>query len=185
MRNLGALSFHNASRILKGSSWDSRYRTGFFLISRKVMSLRPNRDPTPARHKHGDALCRPRRGPPQAQATRSEAARPWRNPVIMLVPCADRNHHRHDGPEKTVLELQFSHSGIVQKDFRMARVFVTGSADGLGKMAGELLIEKGHKAVLHARSAERADETRKKVVRAEDIVVGNLSSIAETRSVAD
>jgi hypothetical protein len=35
----------------------------------------------------------------------------------------------------------------------MARVFVTGSADGLGKMAAGLLIEKGHKVVLHARSA--------------------------------
>jgi NADPH:quinone reductase-like Zn-dependent oxidoreductase len=116
---------------------------------------------------------------------RSEAARPWRNPVIMLVPCADRNHHRHDGPEKTVLELQFSHSGIVQKDFRMARVFVTGSADGLGKMAGELLIEKGHKVVLHARSAARADETQKRIAGAEGIVVGDLSSIAETKSVAE
>jgi NAD(P)-dependent dehydrogenase (short-subunit alcohol dehydrogenase family) len=54
----------------------------------------------------------------------------------------------------------------------MARVFVTGSADGLGKMAAELLIEQGHKVVLHARSAARADETRNKVVGAEDIVVG-------------
>ena len=35
----------------------------------------------------------------------------------------------------------------------MARVFVTGSADGLGKMAAELLIEQGHTVVLHARSA--------------------------------
>jgi NAD(P)-dependent dehydrogenase (short-subunit alcohol dehydrogenase family) len=31
----------------------------------------------------------------------------------------------------------------------MARVFVTGSADGLGKMAAELLIEQGHNVVLH------------------------------------
>ena len=67
----------------------------------------------------------------------------------------------------------------------MARVFVTGSADGLGKMAAELLIEQGHKVVLHARSAARADETRKKIAGAEDIVVGDLASIAETKSVAD
>lgn len=31
----------------------------------------------------------------------------------------------------------------------MARVFVTGSADGLGKMAAELLVANGHKVVLH------------------------------------
>jgi short-subunit dehydrogenase len=37
---------------------------------------------------------------------------------------------------------------------------------------------------LHVRSAARADETRKKVAGAEDIVVGDLSSIAETKSVA-
>jgi hypothetical protein len=43
----------------------------------------------------------------------------------------------------------------------LARVFVTGSADGLGKMAGELLIEQSHQVVLHARSNARADETRK------------------------
>jgi NAD(P)-dependent dehydrogenase (short-subunit alcohol dehydrogenase family) len=67
----------------------------------------------------------------------------------------------------------------------LARVFVTGSADGLGKMAGELLIEQGHKVVLHARSNARADETRKTVPGAEYIVVGDLSSIAETKSVAD
>jgi NAD(P)-dependent dehydrogenase (short-subunit alcohol dehydrogenase family) len=67
----------------------------------------------------------------------------------------------------------------------MARVFVTGSADGLGKMAAVLLIEQGHKVVLHARSAARADEIRKAIASSEDIVVGDLSSIAETKSVAD
>jgi NAD(P)-dependent dehydrogenase (short-subunit alcohol dehydrogenase family) len=66
----------------------------------------------------------------------------------------------------------------------MARVFVTGSSDGLGKMAAELLIEQGHTVVLHARSAPRADEIRKQVA-ADDIVVGDLSSIAETKSVAE
>jgi len=32
----------------------------------------------------------------------------------------------------------------------MARVFVTGSADGLGKMAAELLIEQGHSVPLRS-----------------------------------
>src|SRR5258705_7142975 len=75
--------------------------------------------------------------------------------------------------------------GRQQKDYRMAHVFVTGSADGLGKMAAELLIEQGHKVVLHARSAVRADEIRKTIAGAEeDIVVCDLASIAETGSVA-
>jgi NAD(P)-dependent dehydrogenase (short-subunit alcohol dehydrogenase family) len=67
----------------------------------------------------------------------------------------------------------------------MARVFVTGSADGLGKMAAALLIEQGHEVVLHARSTPRADETRKKIAGAQDIVIGDLASIAETKSIAD
>ena len=41
----------------------------------------------------------------------------------------------------------------------MARVFITGSSDGLGRMAAELLIEQGHKVVLHARDDARAAET--------------------------
>ena len=39
--------------------------------------------------------------------------------------------------------------------------------------------------MLHARSAARADETRKKIAGAEDIVVGDLASIAQTKFVAD
>ena len=67
----------------------------------------------------------------------------------------------------------------------MARVFITGSSDGLGKMAAQLLIEQGHNAVLHARNEERAKQARAAVPGAETVVVGDLSSIAETRGVAD
>jgi NAD(P)-dependent dehydrogenase (short-subunit alcohol dehydrogenase family) len=37
----------------------------------------------------------------------------------------------------------------------MGRIFVTGSSDGLGQMAAQLLIEQGHQVVLHARSQQR------------------------------
>ncbi len=67
----------------------------------------------------------------------------------------------------------------------MARVFITGSSDGLGKMAAQLLIELGHKAVLHARNESRAREAMAAVPGAESVVVGDLSSIAHTRAVAD
>jgi NAD(P)-dependent dehydrogenase (short-subunit alcohol dehydrogenase family) len=32
----------------------------------------------------------------------------------------------------------------------MARVFIMGSSDGLGRMAAQLLIDQGHTVVLHA-----------------------------------
>jgi NAD(P)-dependent dehydrogenase (short-subunit alcohol dehydrogenase family) len=67
----------------------------------------------------------------------------------------------------------------------MARVFITGSADGLGKMAAQLLIEQGHTVVLHARNEQRGKEATAAVPRAEAVVIGDLSSIRQTRGVAD
>ena len=67
----------------------------------------------------------------------------------------------------------------------MARVFITGSSDGLGRMAGELLISQGHNVVLHARNKQRAEDTWKAVPKAEAVVTGDLTSITQTRGVAD
>ena len=66
----------------------------------------------------------------------------------------------------------------------MARVFITGSSDGLGLMAGQLLVDQGHRVVLHARNAARAAETRTAAPKAEAVVVGDLASIAETKELA-
>jgi short-subunit dehydrogenase len=38
----------------------------------------------------------------------------------------------------------------------MARIFITGSSDGLGLTAAQLLVEQGHSVVLHARTQQRA-----------------------------
>ena len=67
----------------------------------------------------------------------------------------------------------------------MPRVFITGSADGLGKMAAQLLVEEGHKVVLHARNDARGKEAMAGVRGAEAVVTGDLSSIRQTRDVAD
>ena len=67
----------------------------------------------------------------------------------------------------------------------MARVFITGSSDGLGRMAAELLIEQGHRVVLHARNERRGEEALAAVPGAETVVIGDLSSIAQTRGVAE
>jgi NAD(P)-dependent dehydrogenase (short-subunit alcohol dehydrogenase family) len=67
----------------------------------------------------------------------------------------------------------------------MARVLVTGSADGLGQMAADLLVAGGHEVILHARNEERAAIARSKVPGATAVVMGDLSSIEATRSVAE
>lgn len=66
----------------------------------------------------------------------------------------------------------------------MARVFITGSADGLGELAATSLIEQGHQVVLHARNAERAEEARKKNPTAISVVIGDLSNIEDTKNIA-
>ena len=67
----------------------------------------------------------------------------------------------------------------------MARVFVTGSSDGLGRMAAQLLIEQGHRVVVHARNEKRGEEALAAVPGAETVVIGDLTSIAQTCGVAD
>ena len=67
----------------------------------------------------------------------------------------------------------------------MARVFITGSSDGLGKMAAQFLVEQGHRVVLHGRNEQRVQETLAGIRGAETAVAGDLSSITQTRSVAD
>jgi NAD(P)-dependent dehydrogenase (short-subunit alcohol dehydrogenase family) len=67
----------------------------------------------------------------------------------------------------------------------MARVFITGSSDGLGLMAAQLLVETGHRVVLHARNEQRSRDAKSLVPQAEAVVIGDLSSIAQTCRVAE
>ena len=67
----------------------------------------------------------------------------------------------------------------------MARIFITGSTDGLGLMAAKLLSDGGHLVTLHARTAGRAGEAKDKLPAAEGVVVGDVSSIDGMRSVAE
>jgi NAD(P)-dependent dehydrogenase (short-subunit alcohol dehydrogenase family) len=67
----------------------------------------------------------------------------------------------------------------------MSRVFITGSTDGLGLAAARRLIANGHEVVLHARSHERASAVAALVPLTPGIVIGDLSSSEETRSIAD
>jgi NAD(P)-dependent dehydrogenase (short-subunit alcohol dehydrogenase family) len=66
----------------------------------------------------------------------------------------------------------------------MATIFITGSTDGLGRAAAQSLLDQGHRVVLHARSADRAAALDGLASRAQGLVVGDLSSAAETRSIA-
>ena len=66
----------------------------------------------------------------------------------------------------------------------MAKIFITGSADGLGSLAAKLLVEQGHQVVLHARNEERGKQALSKVPKAENVLTAELSSIEETIQLA-
>jgi NAD(P)-dependent dehydrogenase (short-subunit alcohol dehydrogenase family) len=67
----------------------------------------------------------------------------------------------------------------------MTRVLITGSSDGLGLMAAELLVHVGHAVTLHARNDQRAADARRALSGTEHVVVGDLASIEGTRLVAE
>jgi NAD(P)-dependent dehydrogenase (short-subunit alcohol dehydrogenase family) len=67
----------------------------------------------------------------------------------------------------------------------MARVLVTGSADGIGHVTARQLAELGHAVTLHARSEARAATARARVPLAQAAVVGDLASLAQLRGIAE
>src|SRR3982751_3048322 len=67
----------------------------------------------------------------------------------------------------------------------MARIFITGSTDGLGQLCAMSLLDQGHTIVLHARNSERRREATKKNPKVEDILTGDLSNLEETKKLAE
>jgi NAD(P)-dependent dehydrogenase (short-subunit alcohol dehydrogenase family) len=66
----------------------------------------------------------------------------------------------------------------------MSRIFISGSTTGLGLMAGELLASQSHRVVLHARNAERAEDARRALPKAEAVVIGDVETIAGAKDIA-
>jgi NAD(P)-dependent dehydrogenase (short-subunit alcohol dehydrogenase family) len=67
----------------------------------------------------------------------------------------------------------------------VARVFITGSSDGLGLMAAKLLIEQGHEVILHGRNDGRSRDALAAAAGTRGVVTGDLSTIAGAKTVAD
>ena len=67
----------------------------------------------------------------------------------------------------------------------MARILITGSAQGLGRAAATTLLDDGHRLVVHARDRNRAAALTDLVDRGAALVVGDLASTQQTRELAD
>ncbi|MFJ3408337.1 SDR family NAD(P)-dependent oxidoreductase [Promicromonospora sp. NPDC090134] len=66
----------------------------------------------------------------------------------------------------------------------MSRILVTGSADGLGRLAADTLLGQGHDVVVHARNPGRAETLRPLVDRGARLVVGDLAERDDVRELA-
>ena len=67
----------------------------------------------------------------------------------------------------------------------MAKILITGSADGLGQLAARRLIKEGHEVVLHARNALRGEQALKALPGAKEVLTADLSHIEETNVLAE
>ncbi|MCL2715101.1 MAG: SDR family NAD(P)-dependent oxidoreductase [Alphaproteobacteria bacterium] len=65
------------------------------------------------------------------------------------------------------------------------RVFITGSASGLGHLAAEALLAAGHEVVVHVRSEARRSAVAELVARGARVSIGDLSDLSEIRRLAD
>lgn len=66
----------------------------------------------------------------------------------------------------------------------MARIWITGSSDGLGQAAAKILSEQGHNVFLHARNSTRASQAHAAVPKAKGVIIGDLSSVAGVKKLA-
>ena len=67
----------------------------------------------------------------------------------------------------------------------MARILVTGSAAGLGRLSAKRLVAAGHDVVLHGRNRDRANDAMQAVPGARAALIGDLASIDATRALAE
>jgi|APTNR8051073442_1049403.scaffolds.fasta_scaffold03844_6 NAD(P)-dependent dehydrogenase (short-subunit alcohol dehydrogenase family) len=65
-----------------------------------------------------------------------------------------------------------------------ARVFITGSADGLGHAAARTLLAQGHEVVVHVRSQARMSAVKELVDQGAVATIGDLSDLAQVRDLA-
>ncbi len=67
----------------------------------------------------------------------------------------------------------------------MARVFITGSAEGLGRAVAASLLNDGHDVVVHARSTARLSAVEELAERGAQSVIGDLASLGQVRALSE
>ncbi|MDV7211231.1 SDR family NAD(P)-dependent oxidoreductase [Azotobacter beijerinckii] len=66
----------------------------------------------------------------------------------------------------------------------MARIFITGSADGLGRAAVQTLLAEGHQVVVHLRARNRRAAVQDLVDQGAAVTIGDLADLQQTLDLA-
>lgn len=110
------------------------------------------------------------------------------NRIATIVATSPQYYHDKANTAKIyILTFCYIPSVRTKLDFTpraMARIFITGSSDGLGLLAARSLISQGHAVVLHARNSQRAEVARSGAPEAETCLIADLTSIEETKQLA-
>jgi NAD(P)-dependent dehydrogenase (short-subunit alcohol dehydrogenase family) len=67
----------------------------------------------------------------------------------------------------------------------VGRIFITGSADGLGLLTARKLVAMGHQVLLHARNESRGREALESVAGAEGVLAADLSEADQIKALAE
>lgn len=68
---------------------------------------------------------------------------------------------------------------------QVKRVLITGSTAGAGQLAAAYLMKRGHTVVAHARNLQRAADVQRDLPGLENVVIGDLGDLDQTRVLAD
>jgi NAD(P)-dependent dehydrogenase (short-subunit alcohol dehydrogenase family) len=74
---------------------------------------------------------------------------------------------------------------VISRRAATARIFVSGSSDGLGLRAAQLLVRDGHEVILHGRNQDRSRHALEQAGGAASVVTGDLSTLAGIQAVAE
>lgn len=67
----------------------------------------------------------------------------------------------------------------------MAKIFITGSTDGLGLLTAKSLLNDGHEVIVHGRNQQRINDIKHLLDKGAKPVVGDLANIDEHISIAE
>lgn len=87
--------------------------------------------------------------------------------------------------QKVADELTYIDENVRPLDGEPKRVLITGSTAGAGQLAAAYLLKRGHRVVAHARDAQRAADVRRDLPGLQDMVVGDLRNLDQTRALAE